>query len=511
MDKRKGFYNVAVSVTFKIILLATAIITRRILIRELGNDVNGLNSLYSSIIGFLAVTELGIGSAITYCMYKPIVEGKDTEVAALYNLFNKAYRIIGAVIFIGGIIVLFFLPNMIADVTSLNVNIYITFLIFLVSVVITYFYNSKVALINAYKNNYITNAITSSCRVLRDILQIGVMLVFKSFTLYLICGIVAVIIEGTLINVVSQKKYHSIMCLKTEVDPETRKSVVKNIKAMFAHKIGAVLVNTADSVIISAFIGVVALGKYSNYDTIIVSLVSIIALFFSPLTSVIGHMCITNSSEREESIFRVFHLSNFIIGVVFFLGYYSIINNLVVLLFGNNLELSKPIVMIITLNKFVQSLRSSVLTFRDASGTFYYDRWKPFIEGAINVVLSICFVKAFPEEYQIVGVIVATIITNLLICHIVEPYVLYKYEFKRPVKSYLIRNYGYMAVFCVLLVLLDRVMRSYENEWVELLVNGAISVGISVVLIIVMYICNPLFKNTVISIWKQFKRKIGRE
>ena len=34
-----------------------------------------LNALYLSIIGFLSVAELGVGSAITFCMYKPIVEG----------------------------------------------------------------------------------------------------------------------------------------------------------------------------------------------------------------------------------------------------------------------------------------------------------------------------------------------------------------------------------------------------------------------------------------------------
>ena len=89
MDKKKGLLNVIVSIAFKVLLLVGAILVRRYLIKYIGNEVNGLNSLYTSIIGFLAVAELGVGSAITFCMYKPIVEGDNDKVSALYGLFTK--------------------------------------------------------------------------------------------------------------------------------------------------------------------------------------------------------------------------------------------------------------------------------------------------------------------------------------------------------------------------------------------------------------------------------------
>ena len=97
MDKKKGLLNVIVSIAFKVLLLVGAILVRRYLIKYIGNEVNGLNSLYTSIIGFLAVAELGVGSAITFCMYKPIVEGDNDKVSALYHLFTKLYLIIGEI------------------------------------------------------------------------------------------------------------------------------------------------------------------------------------------------------------------------------------------------------------------------------------------------------------------------------------------------------------------------------------------------------------------------------
>ena len=83
MDKKRSVLNVSVSILSRILMLIAAIIVRRLLIQKIGNDVNGLNSLYTDIIGMLAVAELGIGSAIIYSMYSPIVAGDRKKVSAL--------------------------------------------------------------------------------------------------------------------------------------------------------------------------------------------------------------------------------------------------------------------------------------------------------------------------------------------------------------------------------------------------------------------------------------------
>ena len=60
---------------------------------------------------------------------------------------------------------------------------------------------------------------------------------------------------------------------------------------MFMHKIGTILVNSIDSMIISVFVGIVALSKYSNYALIASVMSGTLSLFFSPLTSIVGHLC----------------------------------------------------------------------------------------------------------------------------------------------------------------------------------------------------------------------------
>ena len=496
MDKKRGLKNVVVAIAFKVVLAVFAIVERRFIIELLGNEVNGLYSLYGSIIGFLSVAELGVGSAITYCMYKPIVDGDINTVSALYNLFRRVYYIIGLIILVAGVIVVPFLPQLAKDYRDINQNIPLTYLIMLLSVVLTYAYSSRTSLLNAYKNNYITTTIHSVGMILQYTIQIIALFVTHSFAAYLFCRIIAVVVQWIATQLIADKKCSAVINCKASVLGEGVKAdVIKNVRAMFMHKIGAILVNTIDSLIISAFIGVVILGKYSNYTTIMTSLMSILSLIFTSLTSVVGHACVNENKKQIQRYYNFFFAFNTSIAVIFFLGYYAIIDDLIVLLYGQNLVMERSISFVITLNYFIQFLRRSTILFREASGTFYYDRYKPLFEGLSNLVFSILFVNWF----GVTGVIAATIMTNLLICHIVEPRVFFKYYLKDSAKKHYIENYSYIVVFSVVLLLYDCVRLHFDSYVVSVLVNGFISIGISAVLCLLIYLVNKDFQGIVRS------------
>lgn len=486
MDKRKALLNVTVSTAFKLLTMMLVIVVKRCLIQACGNDVNGLNALYLSIIGFLSVADLGIGSAITFCMYKPIVEGDNDTVSALYKLFQKLYVIIGGIIFAVGLCITPFLKVFAKDYDTLDVNLYLTFFLMLISVVLSYIYSSKTSLINAYKNNYITTSIYSGGITLQYILQIIVILTTKSYVWYLICRIVAVLVQWGITELITRRKYRHIIINRQKINSVTKKEVVKNIKAMFMHRIGGVLVNTVDSVVISMFVGVVALGEYSNCSTILASITGVLSLVFSSITSIMGHLYVEAEKGIVRKYFEAFHILNFVLAAIFFMGYFAIIENIIAIIFSPDLIVKRSIAIVISLNGFVQFLRNSTLMFRDATGTFYNDRWKPLIEGIVNIVLSVLFVKLI----GVVGVIVATILTNLVICDIIEPYVLYKNAFNVLPKRFYLMNYSMIALFTVGLFIMDALMQTYKSEWIELLVNGCISVAVSVFMCIVVLLFN---------------------
>ncbi len=508
MDKRRSMLNVSVSVFSKVVLLIAALFVRRLLIRHIGNEVNGLNSLYAGIIRMLSVAELGVGSAVVYSMYAPIIQGEKKKVAALYCLYRRLYHIIGAVIFAAGLAVMPFLPKLIGDYETLSVNVYASFLLSLVSVVLTYMYSAKTSLIEAYKDNYLTTGILTIGRLVCHVLQIITILLWASFTVYLICHIMETLLIWSLTEFAVRRKHGDIIVMHEAVDRKTRAEIIRNSKAMFMHKIGTVLVNAVDSLIISAFIGVVVLGKYSNYTVVAGVISGVITLFFTPLTSVVGHLCAAGNKDRTKRYFDYFYCMNYILGVVFFLGYYAVIDYVVRICFGAGLEMSRAVAFIITLNQFTKYMRNTALLFRNASGAFYYDRWKPVIEGVVNLVLSLFFVKVFPEEYRVVGVIAATIITTLGICDIVDPYVVFRHAFNKKPYGFWIKNYAYIGVFVISLLGLSYLMRGCKNSVAGILVNGSISIGVSMAALGLVAVFDRAFRNEVLAMARKLRENL---
>ena len=502
MDKKKAVTNIVASIFFKIIILVLTIVTRRFLINYVSNEANGVLSLYISIIGFLSIAELGVGTAITFCMYKPIVNNDIEKISSLYRLFIKFYTVVGLIILGVGLIITPLIPYIAKDYG--DINLYLTFILMLISIVISYVYSAKSSVINAYKNNYVTTTINSLGLILEGVLQIILLILFKSFELFLICKIISQLLQWLLTSIYFNKYHKELKNYNTKLDLETKDEVIKSTKAMFMHKIGGVLVNTCDSLIISAFIGVVILGKYSNYTTIVVALNSIIVLFFTPLTSIIGHLCVSEDNITKERYFNFFYGLNFILGVIFYLGYYAVIDDVIMICFGDNLTLSKDISFVITLNYFIQFMRNSVVTFRDATGTFYNDRYKPIIEGVLNLILSLVLVKFI----GITGVIVATIITNICICHVVEPYVLFKYGFDSKPNKYYIYNYSFTVLFVLALIATHYSHLSISNPWISLVINGFIAVGIAIIPSTMQIGFNKNFRKEIISISKFIKNKL---
>ncbi|MCR4676086.1 MAG: oligosaccharide flippase family protein [Sphaerochaetaceae bacterium] len=500
MDNRKiSALNVGTSIVSRIIILLFSIVVRRLLIQYIGNEVNGLNSLYTSVIGTLSVAELGVGIAIVFSMYRPIVQGDKGKVAALYQLYKKLYRIIGLIIFLLGIIVMFFLPYLINDYELINENVYLTFFLTLVSVVLSYLYSANTSLIEAHMENYITTCILTAANIIRYGLQIVAIVVWKSYTAYVVCLIINTLIVWFLSSIAVRKRHGDVVLRHDSLDSETKKEIVKNIKAMFLHKIGSLLVFSIDNIIISAFIGAVVLGKYSNYSMVATTISGIISLIFSSLTSVVGHICAEGDVKKTNNYFNHFYCLNYILGFVFFLGYYAVIDSLVVICFGSGVKMARTVSLVISVNQFTQYMRKTPLLFRDASGTFYYDRWKPLAEGLFNLVLSLLLVKILPQEYRVTGVILATIITTLLICYTVEPYVVFKHIFNRSSLGFTIKNYGFTALFVSSLFIFDRFKFSTSNIYTTFLFNGLLSLVFSALAISLVSVLIPSFRREIIA------------
>jgi hypothetical protein len=114
-------------------------ITRTVILYILGTEYLGLSSLFSSLLSFLSLAELGVSNALVYSMYKPIAEEDEETVCALLALYRKLYRMIGLVILTAGLICVPFLRHFISGEVPADVNLYVLYGLYLSNTVCSYF------------------------------------------------------------------------------------------------------------------------------------------------------------------------------------------------------------------------------------------------------------------------------------------------------------------------------------------------------------------------------------
>ncbi|MDY0100376.1 MAG: hypothetical protein WCZ47_04435 [Bacilli bacterium] len=506
MTRKKALRNIITSVLTKSITIVLMLFAQRALIKNIGNEANGLYSLFASVIGFLSVAELGIGSAITFSMYEPVANGKKDVVSAIYKIYKKIYFIVGAIILVAGVGIMFAVPYLASDESGIF-NIRLNFLIYLLSVVLTYTFHFKKSFIGAFRDNYKNDITLFVGKVVQVLIQVIVSRYYNLLEIYVFALFIGNLVESLLTHIVFAKKYKSFLTNNTILEKVVKQDIIKRIKAMFMHKIGGLLVSTLNGIVISAVISVVILGYYSNYVLITAGLSSVIILLFSSLTSVVGHLFVKKDSETMYKYFKTFYILNYFIGFLFFLGFLAIGDQLVSLLFGPQLVMERYFIIALTLTTFTTFMRQSSLLFKDAAGNFYYDRYKPLYEGIINIALSLLFVHFF----GVVGVLIATILTNLFICHIVEPYIVFKYSLKMSSKKYYLINYSLVLLFGLTIIIFELINFSIENLYLDILANGFLSVVVTCVVSIFLYLISPTIRESLKLIKDNFLPKKRKE
>jgi len=504
--------NVKKNLLYNMIKYATNLILqfalRTVLIYVMGVEYLGINGLFTNIFAFLNLAELGIGSAIVFSMYKPIADNDIEKVKSLQALYRKFYRIISLIVLIVGIGILPFLKYLIKGDLTIDINIYILYVMYLVSTLVGYFAAHKRSLLFAHQRNDVENKIKTICIFVMYTLQIVVLLLFKNYYLYLVVNIVSTILECLLIHKMANKLFPEINGKAEPIDKETKKCIVKNFSALSLYKIGGIFVSSTDSIIISMFLGAVTLGVYSNYYLIINSLISITSLVHNAIFASVGNLI---ASKDIDYVYPRFKQINFIF--VYLSSFMTICLFVLIQPFmtvwtgGGIYLLDDWTVVAICVSFYLNRMRSGVNIFKDCAGLFWKDRWKPIVEALTNLVVSIVLVNIF----GVLGVFIGTIVSLLVAAFWVEPYILYRHYFKKNVWEYFKRyllDLIIMITGCTVIYLICIFIPNGGILW--LILKFVICITLSNLILILAYFPTKEFKELwgmLKNILKKFKNK----
>lgn len=482
-------------------------ISRKIFLKILSTEYLGLNGTFSNIITMLSLAELGLGSAICFCLYKPIYNKDEKLINSIMSFYKKAYNTIGVAVLLIGVALLPFLNFIVEELPDIE-HIRIIYLLFVVNSASSYFFVYKKTLLIADQKQYISNVIHQTAVFFINLFQIIFLLITKNYFSYLIIMILGTLIQNIVVSVIVDKRYKFLDYKNAlPLTKEKKKEIFKQIGAMSSHRVGGVVVNGTDNLIIAKCISVVSVGFYSNYFLIKNTLINVISLLFQSVTSSVGNLgARDNSDKRKAEVFDMLYLLAAIIIGFCSVALFILFNPFIEIWVGKNLLLDFRTMFIIVVNFYMLGMRQPVLCVRDALGVFWYDRYKPIFEAALNVAFSIPL--AF--RFGIFGVLLGTLMSTVLTSFWVEPKVLYKYGFKKKLYSYFVKYFIYLAV-TVLAGALSYYAVSFissGNQYIDLLLKALTCSVITAIVFLLAYSRTKAFKM-LFNIFKNklFKRK----
>ena len=303
---RNATRNIIFGVILKIYQLVLPFAMRTIIMYELGVKYLGLNSLFTSILQVLNLAELGVGSAMVFSMYKPIAQEDSKTICALMKLYKIYYRVIGLVVLAAGLVLLPFIPKLIAGDVPDGINIYVLYLLNLLATVFTYWlFAYKNSILQAHQRQDVVSKVTIVTDTCKYILQIGMLFAFHNYYYYVCVLLLSQIFNNILTAIVSNKLYPQFQA-EGKLPKETVKEINQKIKDLFTSKLGFTIVSSADTVVISAFLGLEALAIYQNYYYIINAVMGFVAIIYSSITAGVGNSMIVHDTEKNYRDYRIF-------------------------------------------------------------------------------------------------------------------------------------------------------------------------------------------------------------
>lgn len=450
---RNSLLNIITGFGGQFLSIILNFITRTVFISVLGKEYLGINGLFADILTMLSLTELGLDTAINFKLYKPLATGNRQRVRVLMKFYRDAYRVVGLVIAVIGIGLIPALPVLIHDydsLASLHINAVLIFLMYLLQSVSSYwFFASRAAIVKADQHEYLLNLTRYIVLSLSSACQIVVLVIRRNFVEYTLC-LVAFTILQNFINALIAKRFYpwAFEMTPERIGRSELKSLFKDLGALFAFKVNGVVAFATDNVVISAFIGLAAVGIYSNYLLIFNAINSTLKRFYSAISASGGNLFAMADPKKKYQFFELINFMTFLIYGTACVGVAVTGNEMITIWLGKDFVIPQPFPTLIGLELLFNGMIASLNQLRSITGVFRQLCWVQVLGALINLVISVFLVHPF----GIYGVAWGTIISHFITFFLIEAKGLNKYclECYQPVSRYRLKCIKYGMILFVI-------------------------------------------------------------
>lgn len=512
MQKRVIAKNSIIGIVSQLSKILFTFITRSIFLKYLGKELLGLNSTFVSVLGTLAVTELGFQTAIAYSLYQPIYDDKKDVVNDIVNILRIVYRGIGILFISLSFALIPFLKYIITGIEVTN-SVIIYFLLQSAASSCTYFLAYKRTLLYADQKEYVSKIIDTLTNIVFNVaLCISIILV-KSYIVYLIICIAQVITSNIIIHLYCLKHYTYLSAVK--FNNALFKDILGKVKHIFASKIAGYVYSSTDNIVVSVFVNTVSVGFLVNYTTITNSLKSLIGGLIKPITPVIGNFLVgyKDGYSRKE-VFDLYNHIMFLIAICTVIPLRILLDDFITWWVGSEMVLEKIIAILVSLEFYIHLIHSGSTEFINGGGFFKEDRNIEIMGAAVNLFTSLILVKFF----GIAGVLMGTVMSQVVLW-IGRSNIVFTKCFQSDRKSYVrywFINSLYILTFLTILFLCEFIYTRLpiSNAVVKMIVGLIFAEVIGIILSCTLFLwskeqkrVNKILRNTITGFTRRYSSR----
>jgi len=430
-------------------------LNRTLFLWLLGPAYLGLNGLFGSILGVLMLAELGFGTAVVCSMYKPVADDDRELLCSYLKFYRTVYRCVGAVIFFGGLALLPFLDRLVHGTVPPDIDLHVLYVIHLVNTAASYFlFAYRGVVLGAHHRNDVVTNIRTGVTIAQYIAVFLILLVTRNYYHYVLATVAFTVVQNVLLVKASRRLFPDIEP-RGSLPQDIRRKVISDVKSIFMHKVGGVITNSTDNLVISAFLGLVAVAAYGNYYYVVTSVAGLVAVVYSSMAGGFGNKIYTESKEENFKLFMRMNRLSMVVVLFCSAMMAAMYEPFMAVWVKDDPSLMRhaltPALMVFYF--YIMQSRQVLLAFKSAASLWKQDRWKPIVAGAVNLGSNILFVLFLPDAYKLDGVIFSTIIGFSFIQIPWESHVVFSSFFGRAeARAYWRAYFGFAACALALCV-----------------------------------------------------------
>lgn len=431
---KKTFLNVRINMIGYFAAIIISFFTRQIFLDKLGPEFIGLTTTVNSLLGFLNLAELGVGSSIGYFLFKPVHDDNRQEIINLISIMGYLYRIIGLIVLSAGVCFSLFLPLIFKNTSFSLLLVFYCFYASLASSMLGYFVNYRASTIFAAdQRQYLVTGYFQLTRFSQTLIQAGFALYIQSFTLFVTIGLLFSLINCWILNWKFHKVYpwiHTNISNGKEL-LKSRPEIFRYVKRIFIHKIGGFINTRVMPLIIYGYGSLTFVAIYGNYTLLNDKIQGLINGILGGSSASVGNLIAEGNKKHIYDCYKELFSIKFLFVCISIVCLAKLNSPFIAVWLGKEYVLDPILVYLIIADFALNALRNSTDQFLNGYGLFA-DVWVP-----ITRVISLGIMIIAASLWGIAGALSVPVIIQIILMHIWKPYYLYSKGLKRPFLDYL--------------------------------------------------------------------------